>query len=61
MEVIFFPMKPTPVEVSFNLLFFKLLHEVFQIPCMPLPEISSPLSKGSMEMFWDYPVWPLTD
>ena len=51
MEVIFFPMKPTPVEVSFNLLFFKLLHEVFQIPCVPLPEISSPLSKGSMEMF----------
>ena len=35
MEVIFFPMKPTPVEVSFNLLFFKLLHEVFRSPACP--------------------------
>jgi len=59
----FFSMKPTPVEVSFKLHFLNFYMQVFKIPCTHLPpplEISNPLRKWSIEMFWDYPVWPLT-
>ena len=57
----FFSMKPTPVEVSFKLHFLNFYMQVFKIPCAPPPlEISNPLCEGGMEMFRDYPVWPLT-
>lgn len=57
---VFFSMKPTPVEVSFKLHFLNFYMQVFKIPCAPPLEISNPLCEGGMEMFRDYPVWPLT-
>ena len=55
-------MKPTPVEVSFKLHFLNFYMQVFKIPCAPPLEISNPLGGGGggMEMYRDYPVWPLT-